>query len=271
MTSLRAGMKDYYARRFGQAESDFRGALKVVPDNTLALAYLNAAADKEGGTLELLSVQEENAISADPTSYVNHIRLAFTYIAQSLAGRERNVQIREELATAAGINAHAQAAHVGLGIIRYNEGSMNSAKAEFLAALRDDPNNVLAREYLGQIYQSALDDPQRALSYVIPIVNLVPDYADIHFHIGSILYDLKQSREAIRYVTTGLELDTGHVSAAGEYGYTLLGRIFIEEHKLDDARRVLNVAVRNKTDAPYAKILLEKISKGQYDRKPAGT
>ena len=49
-----------------------------------------------------------------------------------------------------GSSPTAPAAHVGLGILRENERSMNRAKVEFLAALRADENNVLAREYLGR-------------------------------------------------------------------------------------------------------------------------
>jgi len=265
---LNSGMQDYYAKKFDKAENDFAAALAIVPDNTLALAYLNAAADKDAHSLDGLAAQEENALEAVPKSYLNRVRLAFTYIAQSMTGRDRNALIREHLAAAAALHPRGQGVHVGLGILRFNEGSINKAKVEFLAALADDPNNVLAREYLGQIYQSVLHDPQRALAYVIPVANLVPNYADIQFHIGSILYDLKEPALAARYVTTGLQIDTGHVSEAGRFGYTLLARIYIQERKLSDAKRVLNAAVSSNSDAAYARTLLEKISKGDYDRKP---
>ena len=66
--------------------------------------------------------------------------------------------------------------------------------------------------------------------------NLVPGYADIAFHIGSLLYDLKQPQAAIGYVKRGLDLDTGHVGEAGQHGYTLLARIYIGENKLTDAK-----------------------------------
>lgn len=268
MAPLNSGMRDYYAKKFDKAESDFAAALAIVPDNTLALAYLNAAADKGSHSLDGLAAQEENALHAAPQNYLNHVRLGFTYIAQEMTGRDRGALVEEHLGAPAAAGNSAQAGHVGLGILRFNEGSINKAKVEFLAALVEDPNNVLAREYLGQIYQSVLHEPQRALSYVIPIANLVPNYADIQFHIGSIFHDLKEPLEAARYVTNGLEIDTGHVSEAGRFGYTLLARIYIEQRKLSDAKRVLNAAVNSNADAAYARTLLEKLSKGDYDRKP---
>ncbi|MDQ6932073.1 MAG: hypothetical protein M3160_02725, partial [Candidatus Eremiobacteraeota bacterium] len=268
MTLLNSGMQAYYAKKFGEAENDFAAALAIVPDNTLAMAYLNAAADKDSHSLDGLAAQEANALESPPKTYVNYLRLAFTYLAQSMAGQDRSALVQQNLAAASVLAKRKQAVHVGMGILRFNEGSINKAKVEFLAALRDDPNNVLAREYLGQIYQSVLHDPQRALTFVIPIANVVPKYADIQFHIGSLLYDLKEPAQAARYVTNGLELDTGHVSEAGRFGYTLLARIYIQERKLADAKRVLNAAVNSNADAAYARTLLEKLSRGDYDRKP---
>ena len=124
---------------------------------------------------------------------------------------------------------------------------------------------MLAREYLGEIYQIDLRDPQRGLAYMIEIPDLVPAYPDIDFHIASLLYDLKQSDAAIRYATQGLELDIGHVGEAGQHGYTLLARIYIDEHRLDDARRVLRAAISSQSDAAYAQTLLDRIAKGDYD------
>jgi tetratricopeptide (TPR) repeat protein len=126
---------------------------------------------------------------------------------------------------------------------------------------------VLAREYLGELYQIDLRDPQRGLAYVIDVPNLVPGYADILFHIGSLLYDLKQHDAAIKYLTEGLELDTGHVGEAGQHSLTLLARIYLDDKKLDDAKRALNAAVSNNADADYARTLLDKINNGDFDPK----
>ncbi|GAC1302592.1 MAG: hypothetical protein NVSMB19_12000 [Vulcanimicrobiaceae bacterium] len=266
---LAAGLKHFYAREFKKAQADFERALAVVPENTLAMSFLNAAAAHQQGALDVLTNVEEDAVSGAPKNYVNHVRLGFSYMFQSVAGRDRMQDARDELNAAVNLAPEAPAAHVGLGIMRFNERSANRAKTELLAALRGDGENVLAREYLGELYQSDLRDPARGLTYVIDVPNLVPDYADIQFHIGSLLHDLHQPDAAIGYLKRGIALDVGHVGEAGQHGYTLLGRIFIEQHKLADATTVLNTAVASDVDSIYARTLLAKIKAGDYGASPA--
>lgn len=265
--ALAAGLKHFYGRDFKAAQSDFERSLGFIGDNTLALSFLNAAAAQQPGELDTLTNAEEDAVSGAPKNYLGHVRLGFSYMFQSVAGRDRTQDARDELNAAVALKPEEQAAHIGLGILRFNERSANRAKTELLLAMKSDQSNVLAREYLGQLYQTDLRDPQRGLSYVIDVPNLVPGYADIQFHIGSLLYDLKQPQAAVGYVQHGLELDSGHVGEAGQHGYTLLARIYIEQHKLDDAKRVLKAAIAANTDTIFAKTLLAKLNAGDYDPK----
>jgi Tfp pilus assembly protein PilF len=261
-----AGLEHFYAREFKKAQDEFERAVAIIPDNTLAISFLNAAAAQQPGALDVLTNVEEDATSGAPKNYVNHVRLGFSYMFQSVAGRDRTQDAREELKAAIALDPAGAAAHVGLGIMRFNERSANRSKTELLAALRTDADNVLAREYLGQLYQSDLRDPQRGLSYLIDVPNLVPQYADINFHIGSLLYDLHQSDAAIGYLKKAIALDAAHVGEAGQHGYTLLGRIYIEQHDLKSATSILNAAVANDVDTIYAKTLLAKIRAGDYDK-----
>jgi tetratricopeptide (TPR) repeat protein len=266
---LSEGLRHFYARDFKAAQADFERALGVVPDNTLAISFLNAAAAQSAGDLDVLANVEEDAMSGAPKSYLNHVRLGFTYMFESVEGRDRTQDAREELNAAVALDPDAPAAHVGLGILRFEERSANRAKTELLTALRTDPNNVLAREYLGQLYQTDLRDPQRGLQYVIDVPNLVPQYADIAFHIGSLLADLHQDDAAIKYLSRGIALDTDHVGEAGQHGYTLIARIYIDQHRLKDATAILTTAINDDVDTIYARTLLEKIKNGDYDPSPA--
>lgn len=263
---LGEGLRAFYARDFTGARKSFEAALGVVPDNTLALSFLNATAAQVPGDLDALVNDEEDALAKNPKSPLAHIRLGFSYMFTSLSGRDRNVDAREELNAAVQLDPTSQAAHTGLGIMREAERSANRAKTEFLAALNADPHNVLAREYLAQIYQIDLKDPQRALAMVVDIPNQVPDYADIDFHLASLLQDLGQSDAAISYATRGLQADIGHVGEAGQHGYTLLAQIYLQEKKIDDARRVLKASINAGTDVTYANTLLKKIDDGTYGK-----
>jgi len=276
---LSAGLKAFYARDFPAARKGFEDALAVVPDNTLALSFLNATAAHTPGALDELINAEEDALAKSPKSPLAHVRLGFTYLFASLTGRDRNVDAREELNLAVQLDPASQAAHTGLGIMREGDRSANRAKTEFLAALESDPQNVLAREYLARIYQIDLKDPHRALTMIIDVPNLVPDYADIYFHLASVMHDLAQYTAAIDYATRGLTADVGHVGEAGQHGYTLLARIYLDEKKPDDARRVLRASISAGTDTAYASTLLKKIDDGQYGKlappsptpKPSGS
>jgi Tfp pilus assembly protein PilF len=264
---LGAALRDFYQRNFDRAQQEFQTALSEVPDNTLAISFLNASAAHLGGALEALTNAEEDAAGKAPKDYLAHVRLGFSYLFASLSGADRSLDAREEFNAAVGIDSSAQAAHIGLGILRENERSANRAKIEFLAALRADPNNVLAREYLAGIYQVDLRDPQAGLRYAIAVPNIVPDYADIQFHIASIMDDLQQYDAAIAYAKAGLALDTGRVGEAGQYGDTLIAQILLKQKKVADAKKYLEEAVANDADGIYARKLLERIAKGDYDDK----
>jgi tetratricopeptide (TPR) repeat protein len=258
---LDAGLRAFYQRDFHAARTDFEAALATVPDNTLAIAFLNATAAQTPGDLDALIAAEENRLVADPHGYVTQLRLGFSYLFSATSGRDRSADAREAFAAALAVEPDAAGAHVGLGILRENERSANRAKVEFLTALARDPSDVLAREYLATIYQVDLKDPQRGLSYAIGVPNVVPHYADIDFHIASLLHDLRQMPAAIDYATRGLEIDVGHVGEAGQHGYTLLARIYLDTKRPADARRVLRASIAAGVDVDYAQTLLARIGR----------
>jgi tetratricopeptide (TPR) repeat protein len=258
---LDAGMKHFYAKEFQKAEDDFNAAAAIVPDNTLAISFADAAASQTG-QLNVLVNLAEDAASANPKNYVNRIRLGFIYLMQSQSDRPARVQdARDEFTAALAIDPKDAAAHVGMGILRFNERSANRAKIEFLSALQADPNDVLAREYLASIYQVDLQDSQRALTYAVGIPNAVPNYADSWFHLGSILFDLKQYDAALKDIDKGIELDTGHVGEAGQQGYTLGARVLIDMHRYDDAKKMLQASIDANVNVIYARALIAKINR----------
>ena len=124
---------------------------------------------------------------------------------------------------------------------------------------------------MGTIYQVDLRDPQEGLKYVVGVPNLVPDYADIQFHLASIMQDLKLYDDAIRYAKAGIALDTGRVGEAGQHGYVLIAQILLQQKKVGEAKKYLQQAVTYDADGIYAKKLLDKIAKGDYEDKSAGS
>lgn len=268
-SALGAGLEDFYAERFVEGQAAFERALRIVPDNPLAIAFLDASAAHRLGALNAVVNAAEDAVGDNPKSYVDHLRLGFAYLFASRAGRDRTQDARDEFNAAVMLDPEAPGAHVGLGILRFDDRSANRSKVEFLRALRADPNDVLAREYLGELYQTDLHDPQRGLSYVIDIPNLVPQYADIEFHIGSLLCDLHQNDAAIAYLQRGIALDRSHVGEAGQHGYTLIARIEIDQRRYADAKNELTAALAADVDTIYARTLLAKIRDAAPSPSPA--
>lgn len=266
-SAMEDGLRDFYVRDFNDAQQSFARALVVVPDNTLAISFMNAAAAHVPQAFEKLIADEETVVGKAPKDYVARVRLGFSYLFQRDVGRDRTLDARDELNAALAIDPQGQAAHVGIGIMRENERSANRAKVEFLAALRVDPNNVLAREYLGSIYQVDLHEPSTSLRYDVDVPNLVPGYADIQFHLASIMDDLQQYDAALAYAKRGIELDVGRAGEAGQYGYTLVARILLKQKKVAEAKKYLEQAVAFDADGMYAQKLLDKIAKGDYDEK----
>ncbi len=257
---LADGLRAFYGARFTAAQDAFEHALAVVPDDTFALSFLAASAAQRPGELDALTDRAEEAAGAAPNAYAAHVRLGFVYLFDSTMGRARGEDARDEFAEAERLRPDAAAPHVGLGVMRFDARSPSRAKLEFLTALRDDPSAVLALEYLASLYQNDLHEPQRGLAYAIEVPNLVPGYADIDFHIGSLLADLRQNADAIVYVKRGLALDPGRVGEAGRHGETLLARIYLAQNRPALARAALASALAAHVDTIYAQTLLAKIA-----------
>ncbi|MGH7716282.1 MAG: hypothetical protein ACREML_09835, partial [Vulcanimicrobiaceae bacterium] len=82
-----------------------------------------------------------------------------------------------------------------------------------------------------------------------------------------IMDDLKEYDAAITYAKAGLALDAGRVGEAGQYGDTLIAQILLKQKKVADAKKYLEEAVARDADGIYARKLLERIAKGDYDDK----
>jgi tetratricopeptide (TPR) repeat protein len=261
---LNAGLTAFYAKQFDSARTEFNAALAIAPTDSLALSLLNAAVRNVGiDALNVLANQEEDVVSRNARDAQAQTRLAYTYLFQSQTSVSRVDDAKDALNAAVAINPRLAAAHVGLGIFRLGEASTNRAKGEFLAALAAAPHDILALEYLSGIYQNDLRDPERALYYLVNVPNLVPNYADAYFHLGSIMDDLGQYEAAVNYLKTAIEMDKGHVGEAGQFGLPLLGDVYLKTHRLDLAKKAYADAVSLGEEPEYAKAQLDRIRSGK--------
>jgi len=252
---LAAGLRAFYAAEFPAARVAFDRAAAADPGDAFALAFSAAAAAHDPAGFSATLAAAEDAVRIRPRDGAAQARLGFLDLVPGLDGRARLDDARAAFEAAA-LGGRAAAAHVGLGIVRFDERSPDRAKREFLAALRERGDDVLAREYLADVYQTDLHDPARGIAYAIAIPNLVPGYADIDFHLGAMLADLGQDAAALTYLERGIALDRLRVGEAGRHGPALVAKIEIAQHRYADARATLERAVADGADASYARTLL---------------
>jgi len=251
-----AGLRAFYAADFPAARAAFDRASAADPGDAFPLAFSAAAAAHDPAGFAATLAAAEDAVRAQPRDAVAQLRLGFLDLVPGLDGRARLDGARAAFEAAAALGGRAAAAHVGLGIVRFDERSPDRAKREFLAALRERGDDVLAREYLADVYQTDLHDPARGIACAIAIPNLVPGYADIDFHLGAMLADLGQGAAALTYLERGIALDSARVGEAGRHGPALVAKIEIAQHRYADARATLERAVAEGADAAYARTLL---------------
>ena len=264
VSHLNAGLTEFYAKQFDAARADFTAALASEPTDSLALSLQNAAVSNAGAdALDQLASEEEDAVAKHPHDALAQTRLAYTYLFQAQTIPARADDAKDALNAAVAVDPDLAAAHVGLGIYRLGEESTNRAKGEFLAALSSQPHDILALEYLSGIYQNDLRDPQRALTYLVDVPNLIPNYADAYFHIASIMSDLGQYDAAVTYLKTAIGIDQGHVGEAGQFGLPLLGDIYLKVHKIDLAKKAYADAVAAGEQPEYSKSQLDRIGSGK--------
>jgi tetratricopeptide (TPR) repeat protein len=263
LTHINDGLSAFYSRNFVKAQTEFEAALVIAPADSFALSFLNAAVRNIGAdSLTELANQEEEDAAKRPKDALAQTRLGYTYLFMSQFIAARGPDARDSLAAAITADPNLAAAHVGLGIYRLGENSTNRAKAEFLAALDHTPKDLLAREYLSSIYQVDLKDPNRALAYLIDVPNLMPNYPDAFYHLGSIMDDLGQYDAAIKYLKTAIDLDKGHVGEAGQFGLPLLGQVYLKIHKIADAKQAFAEAIVYGEAPDFSKSQLDKIKRG---------
>ncbi|MBV8082901.1 MAG: tetratricopeptide repeat protein [Candidatus Eremiobacteraeota bacterium] len=263
LTHVSDGLLAFYSKNFAASKAAFEDALAIAPTDSFSLSFYNASLRNLGvEALTQQADQEEEDAAKNPRDALAQTRLGFTYLFMSQFQTARGPDARDAFNQALQLDPHMAAAHVGLGIYRLGDNSTSRAKAEFLAALQTVPKDVLAREYLSSIYQVDLKDPNRALAYLVDVPNMMPNYPDAFYHLGSIMDDLGQYDAAIKYLKTAIDLDKGHVGEAGQYGLPLLGTVYLKVHKVPEAKLAFSEAIVYGEAPEFSQSQLDKIKHG---------
>ncbi len=189
----------------------------------------------------------------------------------SLAGRDRNARrARRAQRRRASRSDVAVGAHRRWGSCASRSAARTARRPSSSRRSRLDPQNVLAREYLAQHLpdRSARTRSARSAT-IIDVPNLVPDYADIYFHIASLMHDLGNTRPRSRTRRAACK-PTSATSAKPASTATRCSRASTSTRTSPTTRAAsLNASITAGTDTAFASTLLKKIDDGAYGKASA--
>jgi len=236
-------MRHFYARAFDAARADFEEAHRRAPRDPLADTFYVASSVRAGERLETLVSKLEERAALAPTDDAEEALLGFAELFSPGDGTDLSARARLAFQRARALAPDSAAPHVGLGILAFDRHAVVEAKREFLAALRIDPLDVLAREYLSQLDLIYLKEPLAAIAVLIDATNTAPGYADAYYHLGEAALAAGRYELAARFLERCLRLDPHGVGEGGRYGRMLLARAYEDGGRVEDAARVRREAV----------------------------
>lgn len=140
-----------------------------------------------------------------------HPRSAYEWFLEGLR-RGADALTREDAITAyrkaLALDPGLAAARTNLGILLYQRGEVDAARAEFEAALAGDPEQAEARFNLGNLLLER-GDVEVAAAELRRVLALAPDFADAHFNLATALERLGSRAQAREHLERYLALSGG--------------------------------------------------------------
>ncbi len=224
LSTLPPGALDETNRRsLDAAVEEFKASMQSRPDDALSHYNLgNFSLNR--GELEQAAASFETAIRLRPDLLPPYVNVAQVY-----GILEQEPRAEANLRKALEIDPNSVAANLNLGLLLGGQGRVREAQEALRAALRADPELAVAAYNLAVLLaeinlEEALDWSRRA-------VDLNPSEPRYSYTLAFLLRQADQRSEA---TTTLEETVRGHPGYAD--AYLLLGQLYEESDRLDDAR-----------------------------------
>jgi tetratricopeptide (TPR) repeat protein len=152
------------------------------------------------------------------------------------------------------------------GALDYQQQNYDSSMRALEAALRSDPNLIMARFLMGTIYREKGDYESAAQQYQ-RVVQLDPYTATNHYYLGLMNHLLNRLQEAAANYLTALKFNPNDMKSNMYLGlvYTALGK---PEQGLPYARRAVEIDPRSAEAAANLAVVLD--SSGDYPAAETG-
>ena len=246
---LEAGMKAFYLEDWETAQTHFEDALKKNPQDSLAMAYLLHAAYKKKEINEIINRIEQKAVSRgeDPTALAH---LGMGYFLRGMIIPNQMEESVTEFKQAIKDDPNVSMAYTGLGMVYFQKRMMPRAKGYFVRALRINPHDIMAMELLANIMLVDEKKPEDARQLFERITAELPTYPDGFYYLGSSLYDLERTDEAIPYLIRARDLDPKGLTK-GFDAASLLGDALMKQNRVSEAIDAYEKALQIRPDSQY--------------------
>jgi len=176
------------------------------------------------GQLDLAVKEYERALRLDWDNYLTHFNLALTLV------RKNEIEkAKDSLGQAVKINPEASEPHALLAILNLAEGKLDLAAKEYELALKGavrlNPKDVEIYKVLAGLYIRQGNIQEAKDTYRI-ISELAPNDPEVHFYLGVIYAELKESASLEESLKKAISLKPDYAQALNFLGYT-----YVEDNK----------------------------------------
>lgn len=265
-SSLEDGISLYYQRNWAQAAKQFEAALSENPNDSLALSFL-LRCYTENNDLSAISNKFEQAAINNPGDAYAIANLGFAYFTRSMFNPTLESEAVEQFKKALKVNQNLSLAYTGMGYVYFQKRMMPRAKGYFLKALQINPNDIIASELLGNILLVDEKRYDEALLYFKKIADMVPNYADARYFMGSTLYETGNYPDALKELDACAKIDPYGLDQ-GREAPQLMGLIYMKQKMYKQAAACFENALKIDPQNSYAKYMLEKALNPEKESKP---
>ena len=224
------GFQHHQAGRLTEAETLYREALQVEPNNAEVIHFLGVIGLQTGRTTDAIPWLEHAVrLQASNPNFQNDLGLGYLRLGRSVDSEHcfrRAIEIAPDYVDA----------HNNLGLVSLASGSLESAERSFRKAIALEPGYGTAYINLGGVLRrlGKLDEAREVCNRA---VTLSPARAEAHNNLGNVLKELGSPKDAERSYRKAVSLKPSYPEALRS-----LGLVLRDMGRSDEAERLEHVS-----------------------------
>jgi len=250
---LRAGMANERSGNYPDAVASYKKGLAVEPENVEILNSMGFALFQQGKSDEAIASLEK-ALKIDPRHWKSHNNMALASI--DIGELElAEAHYRESLAI-----EPQHAIYNDLGYVLERQGLPEDAFEAYQEALKLEPESAISHFNLAT-HLARKKEYSDAESHLLAALKTQPS-AQVYTGLGAVLWQQGRAEEAITNLKTAIQTDPKSTGASNT-----LGKIFIEQGKLDEAASTYRLLAKNQPSAVAHQGLAQVLTRMGRDKE----